>query len=209
MPKEATAASVKARDAILSAGKTCFASVGFDGASTRQIATMAGVTQGLLRYHFGSKHELWQAVMDSYFTAMAPDIAKTLNPAPGKTLAGQLIGTLRVLIRMCAADADFHRLMTIEARAPSNRLRWLVKTYVQDIFDTAIQLIRDGQRAGVVRDGDPVLLYYSAIAIAGTVYSQAPEMHLLTGTNTSPDPDDVERIITAALLVDPQEVPRG
>ena len=40
---------------------------GFRGVSTHEIAAEAHVTQGLIRYHFNSKHGLWQAAMDNVF----------------------------------------------------------------------------------------------------------------------------------------------
>ena len=40
------------------------------GATTREIATRAGVTQPLLNYHFSSKDELWQAAVDGLFAEL-------------------------------------------------------------------------------------------------------------------------------------------
>ena len=48
------ASSADARDRIVSAARRSFATAGFEGASTRQIAADAGVAQSLLLYHFGS-----------------------------------------------------------------------------------------------------------------------------------------------------------
>ncbi|WP_138469193.1 TetR/AcrR family transcriptional regulator [Poseidonocella sp. HB161398] len=50
------------RDAILDQAEACFAAAGFAGASLRDIATRAGVNQALLRYYFGSKQDLFDAV---------------------------------------------------------------------------------------------------------------------------------------------------
>ena len=55
------------RDRILAAAADLFAERSFDGATTREIAARAGVTQPLLNYHFRSKDELWRAAVDSLF----------------------------------------------------------------------------------------------------------------------------------------------
>src|SRR5262249_1824395 len=47
------------RDAILDAAERLFADSGFDGTSMRSIAEAAGVAQGLLHYHFGTKERLF------------------------------------------------------------------------------------------------------------------------------------------------------
>ena len=49
---------------ILDAAETLFAEAGFEGASTRRIAEMAGVPAGLINYHFGSKEDLYRAVFE-------------------------------------------------------------------------------------------------------------------------------------------------
>ena len=51
------------RDEILAAAIRCFASRGFEGTSTREIAREAGAKQPLLYYHFGSKADLYLAAV--------------------------------------------------------------------------------------------------------------------------------------------------
>ena len=55
------------RERILDAAQQAFAEKGFDGATTRQIASKANVPLGLLRYYFGDKLKLWQAAVDEAF----------------------------------------------------------------------------------------------------------------------------------------------
>ena len=55
------------RDRIVAAAADLFSERSFDGATTREIAARAGVTQPLLNYHFRSKDELWRAAVDSLF----------------------------------------------------------------------------------------------------------------------------------------------
>lgn len=50
------------RNAILEAGLAMFAADGFHGATMRDIAREAGVSQGLLHHHFGGKDGLWRMV---------------------------------------------------------------------------------------------------------------------------------------------------
>jgi AcrR family transcriptional regulator len=60
-----TPASTKAR--ILSAAEQVFAERGFDGSSTREIATQAGVNISSLHYHWASKETLYLAVFRDVF----------------------------------------------------------------------------------------------------------------------------------------------
>lgn len=51
------------RDAILAAARDTFAERGFDGASIRTIATSAGVDPALVHHYFGTKEQLFLAIV--------------------------------------------------------------------------------------------------------------------------------------------------
>jgi AcrR family transcriptional regulator len=51
------------REAILTAARAMFAERGFDAASIRSIATVAGVDPALVHHYFGSKEELFRATV--------------------------------------------------------------------------------------------------------------------------------------------------
>jgi AcrR family transcriptional regulator len=50
---------------ILRAAEECFATSGFVGATTRRVASRAGVNVATLHYHFGNKEKLYRAVLDA------------------------------------------------------------------------------------------------------------------------------------------------
>lgn len=197
-PKEDTTA----RERIIAEARKRFASSGFDGASTRQIADDAGVAQSLLLYHFGSKEVLWKAVMDDTFEfarQIAQATAKRFDTA--KTRDRLLLST-RSFIQICQEMPDLHRLMTIEGRSKSSRLVWLAEKHLKPVFGESVKLIAQAQKEGIVKPGDPALIHYGIIAIAGMAYAFAPEISLLTGRRRKPDPAEVEALVSAFLFVD-------
>src|SRR5215470_418761 len=58
---DATSADTKTR--ILDAAEALFTEHGFEATSLRQLTTAAGVNLAAVNYHFGSKEELFQAVL--------------------------------------------------------------------------------------------------------------------------------------------------
>jgi AcrR family transcriptional regulator len=54
----------RTRQDILVAALRTAAVKGFEGASLRDIAEAAGTTHALIRHHFGTKEDLWRAVVD-------------------------------------------------------------------------------------------------------------------------------------------------
>ncbi len=62
-PKEGTA------DKIRRAADELFCTVGYDGVSVRDVAERAGVNKALVFYHFKSKEELFERVLERYYEA--------------------------------------------------------------------------------------------------------------------------------------------
>ena len=190
-----------AKARIVSAARQAFARVGFEGASTRQISAEARVAQSLVLYHFGSKATLWRVVMDDLFHSLGRQLAPLWESDLDHPAAERLMMFVRTLISICAKDPDIHRIMTIEGRQPSERLSWLVDRYLRDAYQQIRELIRSGQADGTVRKGNPTLIYYSIIAIAGTTFSLAPEIALVSGDANAVDPVAIEALIRSFLLI--------
>ena len=64
-------ANNETRELILRTALPVFAQKGFDGATTREIATAADVSHGLIPYYFGTKGKLWEECVDFAFGNMA------------------------------------------------------------------------------------------------------------------------------------------
>jgi AcrR family transcriptional regulator len=59
-----SAGGAKAKGSLLDAAETLFAERGFYGVTTRQVATVAGVDDALIYYHFKNKEGLFNAVFE-------------------------------------------------------------------------------------------------------------------------------------------------
>src|SRR5436190_1672539 len=119
------------RERILGAALDVFSEQSFEGATTREIASRAGVTQPLLNYHFSSKDELWQAAVDRLFAS--------LNEALDERTAGlrgvDELTTQKLLIRefvfFSARHPQLHRIITAESKIDGPRMDWLVEQHVR------------------------------------------------------------------------------
>ena len=76
------------RERILDAAQLAFAEHGFDGATTRQIASRASVPLGLLRYYFGDKLKLWQAAVDEAFAEVRIGLDVAFSPSEDDPRSG-------------------------------------------------------------------------------------------------------------------------
>ena len=116
---DATSADTKTR--ILDAGERLFVEHGFEATSLRSLTTAAGVNLAAVHYHFGSKEELFQAVLTRRLDPMNQEridlLAKVEREAAGrplsceKVLFAMLIPALRLARDEERGGKDFLRLV--------------------------------------------------------------------------------------------------
>ena len=108
---------VRTRAAILYAAEKLFAQKGFDATSLHEVGTAAGVSRGTPGYFFGSKADLYQAVLDRSFTEVREAVragrarALASNQTPDAILAGAVSDYFDFL----ADRPNFIRLIEREA----------------------------------------------------------------------------------------------
>jgi AcrR family transcriptional regulator len=107
----------RTRAAILDAAEKLFAQKGFEATSLNEVGTAAGVSRGTPGYFFGSKSDLYQAVLDRSFTEVREAVragrarALASNQTPDAILAGAVSDYFDFL----AARPNFIRLIEREA----------------------------------------------------------------------------------------------
>ena len=173
------------REALLESALVEFGAKGFDGASTRAIASRIQAHQPQINYHFESKTALWTAAVDHLFGLLRETFRGVFpaNPTEIGTpeLAAAFAEGIRRLVRFVAAHPELNQIMVHEGTTPSERLTWLTDTHVKPVFNGirgAWQLLRD---AGVAAPIDSEILYYVLIGGASLPYVNAAEVRLLTG----------------------------
>ncbi|HVZ78386.1 MAG TPA: TetR family transcriptional regulator [Gemmatimonadaceae bacterium] len=171
-----------APDRLLAAARDLFRRHGYDGTSVRDLTARAHVNLGAVTYYFGSKQALYHATLSAVAEPFAERIAEAARQ-PGPPL-DRIVAALRAGLAYLGehpeAPAFLFRELASDRALPAPIAR-LMKRNV----GTLAALVREGQRDGSIRDGDPVLLALSAISQAFFLRSAA-------------------RIIRDALDIDPQ-----
>ena len=175
------------RDRILAAATDLFSERSFDGATTRDIAALAGVTQPLLTYHFHSKEELWRAAVDSLFG----HLNQTLDERAGGLRGVDEITSAKLLVRefitFSARNPQLHRIIMQESKADSSRMDYLVDRHVRPIYERTIELFESLARQGAVPEVPAVHLYYILTGAGPTMFVLAPECRRLSSLDPSRD----------------------
>jgi len=165
----------------LAAALDLFSELSFEGATTREIAARAGVTQPLLNYHFSSKDELWRAAVDGLF--------KTLNKVLGERAEGlrgvDELTVAKLLVRefiyFSAAHPQHHRIITQECKTDGPRMDWLVDHHIRPLYEWATGLFARLVEGGHLPDIPTPHLYYIVTGAGPTIFVLAPECRRLAG----------------------------
>ena len=177
--------SIDTRERIIEAAAQEFAEHGFEGASTRNVATQAGVQHPLVVYHFKSKEGLWRAVLTSLNERFGNMYRSRLEGLRGVDAPTKLRLILEDFIRFSAENPVFHWLMSHEASKGGRRMNWLVDEYVRHFFKEITELIRAAQKAGHFVDGDPAHLLYIFVGAVTHLFMLAAEVKKVSGKSPS------------------------
>ena len=120
---DATSADTKTR--ILDAAEQLFMEHGFEATSLRQLTTAAGVNLAAVNYHFGSKEELFQAVLTRRLDPMNQERIDLLERLE-REASGKPLSVERILSAMLIPAL---KLARDEKRGGKNFLRLVGRAY--------------------------------------------------------------------------------
>jgi TetR/AcrR family transcriptional regulator len=175
----------RTRETILDAAEGVFAQYGFDASTMRAIGDAAGLSRGAAAYFFGSKSELYDAVLARVIErareAMLGAYARTAPAAGADEAVAMYVGSLLAFL---ANDYAFLRLIQREALVDASRVADL---FGKPVDDALAAFAVPAERAGV----SPERLLLDVIALCW--YPFAHEHTLLPALGMHPrDPAFLE-----------------
>ncbi len=193
------------RDRILDAAIELFADTSFDGASTREIAQRAGVSQPSLNYHFDTKLELWRTAVDRLFHELGSQLGARLDGLRGVDLRTRAELMIREFVAFSASHPQLHRIITQESKADGERMDWLVDRHVRPMYEVTTAMLGELAERGLAPEVPAPFLYYILTGAAPTIFVLAPECRRLAGI----DPFDPDHVAThsdavVSLLLGPR-----
>jgi len=167
--------------ALLDAAEQLFASQGFTATTIKQIGASAGLNPALIYYYFPDKLRLYHAVLDRRLGAFA-------RTAPARLPAG--LPPLEGIRTIIAAQLEFLRSSPHLARLLARELadhdaaeaRSIIQQLAAGPFRRLTELIREGQRAGLIRPGlDPGFTAVSIMSQVAWFFVAQPVVARLLG----------------------------
>jgi AcrR family transcriptional regulator len=173
---------------LILAGVHEFASQGYESASTRTIATKAGVCQAAVDFHFGSKDDLWRAAAEKAFGEFHATFGTALETSADLEPRERAEILVTEAVVFFAKHPEFHRFLT--NTVPGPRLQWLIETHINPLHAVFDALIADLDADLDNEVPDRSHLFYMFIGAASTPYEMAEEFQAVNGTS----PFDAEAV---------------
>ncbi|MEH2116125.1 TetR/AcrR family transcriptional regulator [Nostoc sp.] len=155
------------RTRILEAAQRLFASQGFDGTTTRDLAQAAGVAEGTLFRHFPNKKAILVEVATSGWVEILTDLLTELSEMGSYKAVAQVMRRRMWnfqknadMMRVCFMEVQFHPDLR-------DRIQLEVITKMTDVGEAFFQTAMD---KGIYRQGDAKLVakvFLGMFAIAG------------------------------------------
>ncbi len=170
--------SIESRARIIDVASEAFMGNGYTGVSTHEISADAGVTQGLITYHFKSKQGLWQAAMDQVFGNFRNSLIariRQLDGADERTLVSEVIIHL---VKLALRYPSIIRFMVESGPRADEHLTWLLTRHIQPIYSAVTHIFEVAKRHGVLRNL-PVTNAYYVLLTAGSIFSLEDEVRVI------------------------------
>ncbi|NLF55266.1 MAG: TetR/AcrR family transcriptional regulator [Thauera phenolivorans] len=159
-PGRPKGAASTCRQRLVDAALAAFSTLGYEGVSLRAIAAAAGCDVSMVAHYFGSKAELWLAVVDRLTERLAGDagLAGAVGLEGGsvelrvRKAAGQLFDQV-------ARDPHLLRFLVREQAGSGERFEQFVGRVFEPVFEDYRPLWQEAIDAGLFRVSHPLMVH--------------------------------------------------
>lgn len=162
--KQSKEVSEKTKETVLRAALIVFAREGFYNAKLREIADLTGTTHSLIRHHFGSKDDLWKAVVDYGLNLHENSLLRILKTRKSTDPVELFKGFIASYVSTIAKNPELSKILLHDNSRSSPHLDYLIERQKQ-LHSIIEPVFRNVQKAGYFRDfdHDSFLVYVRAL----------------------------------------------
>ena len=174
------------RSKILQAAIKIFADVGYDGASLRQITSLAGVNHGSVKYHYNSKDYLWRAAVLFLYKKMETSFKMEDEIWESMSTREKIEHGMRGYIRFLAKNPELFKITMFETMHDSPRLDWLTENITIPYTKDSLDWVTKAKEEGVFPANIPDMnMFYILLGASRYMFFVAPEVDRIFGKNVA------------------------
>jgi AcrR family transcriptional regulator len=137
------------KESLLQATLKLISEKGYIGATTREIAHLAGVTELTLFRHFGSKEKLFEELLKSY--TFLPKLKELLPELDGLSCEDALTLIATRFLLTLKERKSFIKIMYSEVTIYPDQIRAVYNKFIDELRATMASYIKSLQEQGVLR----------------------------------------------------------
>jgi AcrR family transcriptional regulator len=184
MPVAQIAAPPGARDLLLETASTIMRDGDIVDISLSELSLRSGLNSALVKYYFGNKAGLLNALLDRDWQAIVTSV-DALVAKDDMDPEAKLRRHISKVIDTFYAVPYLNRLtMRMVRESDDTEARRIADCYLSPIYRAYEDLIGDGVRAGVFRDIDPQLFYFTVTGAVDRFFSTRLVMKYCFDTDT-------------------------
>lgn len=161
------------KNEILDTAELLFSTKGFDNTSTTDILNEIGIARGTLYYHFKSKEEILDAMIDRMVKRLAEKAKKIISEKDTPVLQR----FTRMMLVLKVDDKNFSHGLLEQAHRPQNALmhQKMQKCILFEINPLIADLIKEGIVQGICKTDYPEEVAEMTFLYANTVFDDLME----------------------------------
>jgi TetR/AcrR family transcriptional regulator len=162
--KQTRDVSEKTKQTVLKSALKIFAQEGFSRARLRDIASLAGTTHSLIRHHFGSKDDLWKAVVNYGLNLQEKQILKIIKSRGSASPVELFKDFIKSYVSTIAKNPELSKILLHDNSRSSPHLNYLIERQKQ-LHSIVEPVFKNAQKSGYFKgvDHDSFLVYVRAL----------------------------------------------
>ncbi len=173
-----SATRVERRQQILASAREVFARRGYHQATIDDIVAHAGLARGTYYLYFEDKRAVFSDLIDRFAARLTMAIV-SIDPAdPQHGVGEQVRHNVRAVIGACLADRTMTKILFTDTMGIDADFDRKLLTFYDSVVQLLTESLKEGQRLGIVADGEPRVLAYMSLGALKELLTQAVTLGL-------------------------------
>ncbi|MGE0320933.1 MAG: TetR/AcrR family transcriptional regulator [Polyangiaceae bacterium] len=166
------------RQQILEAARVVFAKRGYHQTTIEHIVAEAGVARGTFYLYFEDKRSVFGELIDRFSARISMAISSIVLDDPARNVAEQARGNIHAIIGLALQEREMTKILFTDAVGLDPGFDRKLYSFYDEVVQLLTESLRQGQRLGIVADGEPRVLAYLTIGALKELLTQVVTLGL-------------------------------
>lgn len=155
-----------------------FAKRGYHQTTIEHIVAEAGVARGTFYLYFEDKRSVFGELIDRFSARISMAISSIVLDDPARNVAEQARGNIHAIIGLALQEREMTKILFTDAVGLDPGFDRKLYSFYDEVVQLLTESLRQGQRLGIVADGEPRVLAYLTIGALKELLTQVVTLGL-------------------------------